>query len=228
MFPIRDNIKSTGFPVITVLLIIANFYVFFQELRLSDSGLTKLIHSFGLVPADFFAHFARFPANPDTYLPLLTNLFLHGGWMHIISNMWYVWIFADNMENRMGHINFFIFYLLCGIAANLTHIWIDPSSTTPTIGASGAVSGILGAYLITFPYAKILTLVPIFFFIQFIEIPAMIFLGLWFILQLQSGALSLITAGSNVAWWAHIGGFIAGILLVKAFVQPEYNEWRRR
>ena len=228
MFPIRDNIKSTGFPFLTVLLIIANFYVFFQQLQLSDAALNKFIHLYGLIPADFAAHLARFPVRPDTYLPLFTNLFLHGGWMHIISNMWYVWIFADNIENRMGHFRFLVFYLLCGIAANLTHVWIDPSSTIPTIGASGAVSGILGAYLVTFPYAKILTLVPIFIFIQFIEIPALIFLGFWFILQLQSGALSLTAAGSNVAWWAHIGGFVAGILLVKLFDRPQKTQWQRR
>lgn len=225
MLPIRDNIKSGSFPVVAVGLILANFFVFYQELLLSDQALILFINTYGLVPASFMTGLNQGSASLTLFGPLLTNLFLHGGWMHIIGNMWYIWIFGDNIEDRMGHIRFLLFYLLCGIAANMAHILIDPVSAVPTVGASGAVSGILGAYLVTFPWARVLTLVPIFIFIQFIEIPALIFLGLWFFIQLQYGTASLITAGTNIAWWAHIGGFIAGMLLVK-LMSPRRPAWR--
>lgn len=225
MIPIRDNIKSGSFPLFAVGLILANFFVFYQELLLNDRELSRFILTYGLVPASFTASLNQGFFNLTPYLPLLTNLFLHGGWMHIIGNMWYIWIFGDNIEDRMGHVRFLLFYLLCGIAANMTHVLIDPGSAVPTIGASGAVSGILGAYLVTFPWARVLTLVPIFFFIQFIEIPALLFLGLWFFIQLQYGTASLLMAGTNIAWWAHIGGFIAGMILVK-IMAPRRPSWR--
>lgn len=225
MLPIRDNIKSNSFPLVAVALILLNFYVFYQELILSDREFNRFLLTYGLVPAEFIAGIGRTSFDAAVYTPLVTNLFLHGGWMHIIGNMWYIWIFGDNIEDRLGHFRFLVFYVLCGIAANLAHIFIDPGSTVPTIGASGAVSGVLGAYLVTFPRAKVLTLVPIFFFLQIIEIPAMLFLGLWFLLQLQYGTISLLAAGTNVAWWAHIGGFVAGMLLIKLFT-PRRSTWR--
>jgi len=215
VIPLRDNIPARSWPVVTVLLIIANFYFFYQELLLSDAALAKHIHAWGLVPADFLARLAREPFRGETYLPLITNLFLHGGWMHIIGNMWFMWIFADNVEDRLGKIRFVFFYFLCGIAANLTQTLVDPASAVPTIGASGAISGVLGSYLAFFPRARILTLIPLFLLFPIIEIPAVFFLVLWFIFQLQSGALALFTAGTGIAWWAHIGGFVAGFALAR-------------
>ena len=225
MLPIRDNIRSGSFPLFSVGLILVNFYVFYQQLLLSDRGLNQFIHTYGMIPADIANAFTRGSFDLTVYLPLVTNLFLHGGWMHILGNMWYIWIFGDNIEDRMGRVRFLLFYLICGLTANVTHIFMDPGSVIPTIGASGAVSGILGAYLVTFPWARVTTLVPIFFFIQFIEIPAVIFLGLWFFIQLQYGTASLLTSGTNIAWWAHIGGFLAGVFLAKIFV-PRKMSWR--
>jgi membrane associated rhomboid family serine protease len=147
-------------------------------------------------------------------------MFLHAGWMHLIGNMWYLWIFGDNVEDRLGHFNFLLFYLLCGLAAGVVHTAANLDSTVPSLGASGAIAGVLGAYAVSYPFARVLTLVPIVFFFQVIEVPAIIILGLWFLLQFLSGASSITTsqaASGGVAWWAHIGGFIAGILLLAVF-----------
>lgn len=217
MIPIRDNIRSRSIPITGYILIIATAFVFFKELMLDNRGLDQVVTTFGLIPAVFLTGLERNLADVTVYLPLLTNLFLHGGWLHIIGNLWYLKIFGDNVEDRLGHGNFLVFYLLCGVIANLVQVMIDPTSNVPTIGASGAISGVLGAYFISFPFAKVSTLVPIFFFITVIEIPAMLFLGLWFLLQLQSGTAALYMAGTNVAWWAHIGGFAAGIVPIKLF-----------
>lgn len=223
MIPIRDNIRSRSIPITGYILIVITAFVFFKELMLDDRGLDQVVTTFGLIPAVFLTGLNRNIADVTVYLPLLTNLFLHGGWLHIIGNLWYLKIFGDNVEDRLGHGNFLIFYLLCGVIANLVQVMIDPASNVPTIGASGAISGVLGAYFISFPFAKVSTLIPVFFFITVIEIPAMLFLGLWFLLQLQSGTASLYMAGTNVAWWAHIGGFAAGIVLIKLF--PRRNSY---
>lgn len=223
MIPIRDNIRSRSIPITGYMLIVTTAFVFFKELMLDDRGLDQVVTTFGLIPAVFLTGLDRNIADVTVYLPLLTNLFLHGGWLHIIGNLWYLKIFGDNVEDRLGHGNFLVFYLLCGVIANLVQVMIDPASNVPTIGASGAISGVLGAYFISFPFAKVSTLVPIFFFITVIEIPAMLFLGFWFLLQLQSGTASLYMAGTNVAWWAHIGGFAAGIVLIKLF--PRRNSY---
>lgn len=154
----------------------------------------------------------------EQLVKLTTTMFLHGGWLHVLSNMLYLWIFGDNVEDRMGHFKYLLFYLICGYIASLAHIIVDPLSKSPLIGASGAIAGILGAYLILYPRAKVLTLVFIIFFIQIIPIPAVIFLGIWFFLQLMSGTSGLSAqAVQGVAFWAHIGGFIAGVVLVKFF-----------
>jgi len=216
MIPIRDSIKSATFPIISSLIILTNVLVFIWQLDFSRQEMLAFIQHYALIPAKITFAVLNNPGDAAAYLPLLTNLFMHGGWMHLIGNMWYIQIFGDNVEDRLGSLRFWAFYLVCGIAANITHILIDPASPIPTIGASGAVSGILGAYLVTFPNAKVLTLIPIFFF-QLVEIPALLFLGFWFLLQLQSGTLSLVTSGANIAWWAHIGGFIAGMAMVKLF-----------
>lgn len=199
----------------TILLIIANFLVFYQQANMNSAALHKLINVYGLTPVHLTEALNQGSLNYTEYIPLASNLFLHGGWLHIIGNMWYLWIFGDNIEDWLGRLSFLLFFLTCGLLANISHVLLDPGSPIPVIGASGAVSGILGAYLVLYPTAKVKTLVPIFIFLQVFEIPAMIFLGFWFFLQLQSGTLG--NAGSNIAWWAHIGGFLAGMLLIKIF-----------
>jgi membrane associated rhomboid family serine protease len=173
-----------------------------------------------MVPADF------------SWPTLLSSMFLHGGWMHFLGNMLFLWIFGDNVEDRMGHGRFLVFYLLCGAVAAAAHLASDPASPVPTIGASGAVAGVMGAYFVLYPQSRILTLVPIFLFIQIVEIPAIIFLGLWFVLQLFSGLGSVLStargdAVGGIAFWAHVAGFAAGALLVLAFRRPERTrvEW---
>lgn len=223
MIPIRDNIRSRSIPITGYILIISTAVIFIKELMLEDGQLDQVITTFGLIPAVFLTGLDSRVTDITVYLPLVTNLFLHGGWLHVIGNLWYLKIFGDNVEDQLGHGNFLIFYLLCGVIANIAQVIIDPASTVPTIGASGAISGVLGAYFISFPLAKVSTLIPIFFFVTVIEIPAMLFLGLWFVLQLQSGTASLYMAGTNVAWWAHIGGFAAGVILIKLF--PRRNSY---
>lgn len=216
MFPLHDNIRSRTFPVVTLALIGVNSYVFWQELLLDPAGLHRFVTQYGLIPLHFLHNVAHFPHHLATYLPLVTNLFLHGGWLHIIGNMWYLWIFGDNVEDRLGHGTYLVFYLLAGALANLAQIMVDPFTTVPTIGASGAISGVLGAYFITFPYARVATVIPLLILFPVVEIPAVLFLGLWFLLQLQNGAAAL-AAGANIAWWAHAGGFVAGMVLMKLF-----------
>jgi membrane associated rhomboid family serine protease len=210
MIPLRDTVQSSRFPVVTVGIICVNALVFLIELNLGSLGLEQLFFSWGIVPLRF-TH-PRLEAN---YFTLLSSMFLHGGWMHIIGNMWSLWIFGDNVEDRMGRVGFLCFYLLSGLAAGAVHIMTNPYSRVPTVGASGAIAGVMGAYLLLFPRSTVVTLVPILFFIQVIEIPAVLFLGFWFITQLFSGTLSLAAAGAQaggVAWWAHIGGFVVGFL----------------
>lgn len=210
MIPLRDTVPSSRFPIVTLCIIGVNVVVFFAEINLSQRALDHFFQHWGVVPLRF-TH-PRLQAN---YFTLLTSMFLHGGWMHIIGNMWSLWIFGDNVEDRLGRGGFFLFYLLSGLAAGAVHIVTNPASTVPTVGASGAIAGVMGAYLLLFPHATVVTLVPIFFFLQIIELPAVFFLGFWFLTQLFSGTLSL-TAGvqqaGGVAWWAHIGGFMVGFL----------------
>lgn len=215
MIPLRDNLRSHSIPFMTILLIAANCYVFYQEISINERSLMLMIRQYGLIPSQLIEALNAGSMALANYLPIFSNLFLHGGWLHIIGNMWYLWIFGDNVEDWLGRINFFAFYMVCGLIANISHTLLDPFSTVPVIGASGAVSGILGAYLILYPGAKVKTLVPIFIFLQIFEIPATLFLGFWFFLQLKSGALA--SAGSNIAWWAHVGGFLAGMILIKIF-----------
>src|SRR6185295_4203448 len=158
-----------------------------------------------------------------------TAMFLHGGWLHLIGNMWYLWIFGDNIEDRLGHVTYLLFYLLCGLGAGIVHTFFNAESVLPSVGASGAIAGVLGAYVISYPFARVVTLVPIFIFVQIIEIPALIVLGFWFVMQLFTGTAALATTSANnggVAWWAHIGGFVIGIILVSIFPRkdrPRYD-----
>ncbi len=221
MFPIRDLIPHRTVPVVTVGLIILNTIVLFCEVALSDPELERLIYLFGLVPHRF-THPIGVPWHgfPEDYWPFLTSMFLHGGWIHLISNMWTLWIFGDNVEDCMGHLRFLLYYLLCAIAAGLAHTIVNFSSVMCTIGASGAVAGVIAAYLVLFPYSRIVTLVPILFYPFFVQLPAIIFILIWFSTQFYSGTLSLVAPelATPIAWWAHIGGFAVGLLLYRFFV----------
>jgi len=227
MFPFRDNIPSRRFPIWTILLIFINCAVFIYQLQLgylSPHALKKFIYEYGVVPARFL-DYSEGPINlfRFSFLPFITSMFLHGGFLHIIGNMWYLWVFGDNVEDRMGRFRFPVFYITCGLIGGWMHQLFNSGSNLPSIGASGAIAGVLGAYLVSFPRARILTLVPIFIFIQIIELPAVLVLGFWFLIQFFNGTASIVmssqTAG-GVAWWAHIGGFVAGIFLVRAFSGP--------
>ncbi|MFQ6104111.1 MAG: rhomboid family intramembrane serine protease [Candidatus Glassbacteria bacterium] len=173
---------------------------------------------YAVVPAKSFYLIKHGPLAPAV-LPYFTSMFLHAGWWHLLGNMLYLWIFGDNVEDTMGHGRFFIFYLLCGMGSSIAHSVTNSSSTVPALGASGAIAGVLGAYILLFPNSRVVTVVPIFFFLHFIEVPAFLFLGFWFLLQLMSGLASLgvVTVSGGIAWWAHIGGFLFGILLLPFF-----------
>ena len=211
MFPLKDDIPSRSFPVVTVGLIAVNVLVFLYELSLGEQ-LGPVLETWALVPAVWLS-------NPARALPILASMFLHGGWMHLLGNMLYLWIFGDNVEDRLGRARFLAFYLLCGLAAALLQVAISPGSTVPMIGASGAIAGVLGGYLLLYPRARVLVLVPIFVFIRLIYLPAPLVLGVWFVLQLFSGAASLGASGGGVAYWAHVGGFVAGLVLVKVMAK---------
>jgi len=223
MIPFRDNIPSRTFPVINVLLIVANVLVFLYELSLG-SGLDRFIMHHGVVPAAVFAWPESNLPVSAVITPFFTSMFLHGGWLHLIGNMWYLWIFGDNVEDRLGHFAYLVFYLLCGLGAGIVHTILNYDMTIPSVGASGAIAAVLGAYVISYPFARVLTLIPIFVFWQIVEVPALIVLGLWFVLQFLYGAASLAaTTGSagGVAWWAHIGGFVIGMIMVRLFPRKD-------
>lgn len=216
MIPIRDTIRSENFPVVNFLLIGANVIAFLWQLSLGP-GLEKALFTYGIVPLRYSdssvsAHFST----TQQILPFFTSMFLHGGLFHILGNMWFLYIFGDNVEDRLGHLRYLSFYLLCGILAGVAHLLTNWESRIPTIGASGAIAGVMGAYFVTYPRARIVTLIPFFFLFQFAELPAFIFLGLWFLMQLVSAGLSGGGAG-GIAWWAHVGGFVCGIVLFKLF-----------
>lgn len=218
MFPIRDKVRSERFPIITLALILANVLVFFHELSLGPSGLEAFVQQYGVVPYRLAAMSDGAAGQGAAFgVSMFTSMFLHGGWVHLISNMWFLWIFGDNVEDRLGRLKYLLFYLVCGVLSALAHTLFNRGSTMPTVGASGAISGVLGAYIMLFPMARIMTLVPIFFFIHFVEIPAVVFLGVWFLIQLlsQVSSIGLAEEVQSVAWMAHIGGFIAGLALIR-------------
>ncbi len=214
MIPIRDSVKSQTFPIVNIIIIILNALFFLFELSLGKD-LELFIANFAVVPSNYVID-GKIDAmliliHP---LPLLFSMFLHGGWLHFLGNMWYLWIFGDNVEDKLGHFRYIIFYLLCGIFASIAHIYFNIDSAVPTIGASGAIAGVMGAYVLFFPRGKILTMIPIFIFIEFIEVSAYFFLGFWILLQLFQGVFSMSSSANSggVAWWAHIGGFAVGML----------------
>jgi membrane associated rhomboid family serine protease len=219
MLPLKDTVPARSFPVVNWLLIAANIVLFFVELSFGpDADLLTAI--LGVVPARLLAN-----PTPGQLTTLVTSMFLHGGWLHLFSNMLALYIFGDNVEDRLGHGRYALFYLLCGLVAGLTHVLFNPTSPVPTIGASGAISGILGAYFLLFPTARVITLIPIFVFPWIVEIPALVYLGFWFLSQLLNGTLEIVAGAQSyggVAWWAHAGGFIAGLVLVLLFTWRQY------
>lgn len=213
MFPLRDSQPSGTIPFVTYLIIAINVLLFLFEVSLGDQDLSAFLKNFGLVPEDFLQQFG-----PYQVFTLFSCMFLHGGWMHLISNMWALFIFGDNIEDKLGHFGYFIFYLLCGVCAGLTQVFMSQGSAVPTIGASGAIAGVLGGYIISYPTARVLTAIPIFIVVRLVEIPASVYLGFWFTSQFFTGFASIAKEPGEeggVAWWAHVGGFIAGLILVK-------------
>jgi rhomboid family protein len=208
MIPLRDVIPSRTVPYLTVTIIILNALAWFYELSLPREDLPVFLQQFGVVPAYFAAP------------TLISSMFLHGSWSHVLGNMWYLWIFGDNVEDRMGHFRFLVFYLLCGIVAAFGQILIDPTSTLPTIGASGAIAGVMGAYFVLYPQSRVLTLIPLIIFWEIVELPAIFLLGFWFLMQLFSaGAIAATTNSQSggVAFMAHVAGFLTGLVGVFIF-----------
>lgn len=204
-FPLRDENPVKGKPILTVFLIVLNSAIFLGCLL--SGSFAEIVESYGMVPRDI--------VRGQRLYTLITSMFLHGGYLHIIGNMWYLWIFGDNIEDACGRLRFLLLYLGSGLIASLAHILSDPGSTIPTIGASGAISGVLGAYLVLYPRANVLTLVTVLFIWHLVKIPAIAFLGFWFLLQVLSASVLLVArVPSTVAYWAHIGGFLAGAILV--------------
>jgi membrane associated rhomboid family serine protease len=223
VIPLHDDNPTSITPVVTIATIAACVLVFLYEASLPAEAGELFVYRYGAIPALFLGGAEPPPelAGASPYAGLLTSMFLHGGWMHLIGNMLYLWIFGNNVEDVMGHARFVLFYLLCGLLAALSHGLIDPSSTVPMVGASGAISGVLGAYLLLFPHARVLVLLPLGFFSRVMYVPAGFVLGLWFLMQLLSGGMTLGRGGGGVAFWAHIGGFVAGMALIGVFKRSE-------
>jgi len=235
IFPLRDSPRSATWPLVVAVIVAANVLVFFWELSLGSAGqLDSAIRILGFVPRRFFGWEQAGGAtlDPWRFLPLLTANFLHGGWLHILGNMWFLVVFGDNVEDRLGHVRFLIFYVLAGAASMLIQGVVLPGSNVPAIGASGAIAGVLGAYLVLYPGARVRTLV----FLFIVDLPAVVFLGVWFLTQLMNGTASLspgaAAAAAGVAWWAHVGGFVVGmglcVLLRKNEAPRPRRDWTTR
>jgi membrane associated rhomboid family serine protease len=213
MIPLYDTVRSRTVPVVTWSLLLINVLVFLFELTLSNRQLQHLVSAYGVVPHDFLLWQHGRISLERLVLPYFSSMFLHGGWAHIIGNMLFLWIFADNVEDRQGSGTFLAFYLLCGVAAGITQTLVDPMSKVASIGASGAIAGVLGAYVLYYPGARIVSLVFLGFFFTTVAVPAVLYLGLWFVMQIFSGAASLSGYEGGVAYFAHIGGFVVGLVL---------------
>jgi len=222
MFPISDSQPTQRAPVVTWMLVVGTAAAFVYQLVLDDARFNELVYLCGIVPARWldpkWARSMGFP--PHDYWPFLTSMFLHGSWLHLIFNMWALAIFGDNVEDRLGHVRFLLLYLLSGLVAGLLHFITNPQSQVPTIGASGAIAGVMGAYFVLYPRARVLTLIPIGCIPIPLQLPAVVYLGLWFVLQFFSATATLVgsTRTSGIAWWAHVGGFLAGIALLRLLV----------
>lgn len=217
MIPLRDSVPSSGTPLVTLGIIALNVLVFFHQLTLSDYELHHFVSHYGVIPARL------------QITDLFTAMFLHGGFMHLIGNMWFLWIYGDNVEDVLGRAKYLAFYLACGLAGSLAQIAASPGTTIPNIGASGAIAGVMGAYLLKFPHARVLTLIPLFVFFFTQELPAYIILIYWFVLQFFSGVGTMAESSSatgGIAWFAHIGGFLMGMLLIKV-LPTRAAYWRR-
>ena len=215
MIPLRDVIPSRTTPVATITLIALNALAWLFEIALPEDALPAFLRTFGVVPAEL-----RVPT-------LVSAMFLHASWSHVIGNMWFLWIFGDNIEDRMGHARFVVFYVLCGVIATLGHIAMYPASLVPTIGASGAIAGVMGAYIVLFPQSRVLTLVPLIVFVEIVELPALLLLGFWFVLQLFSAGVGAIASSGDsggIAFVAHVAGFAAGAAGVFLF-RTRRTEW---
>jgi membrane associated rhomboid family serine protease len=230
VIPLKDDVAARTFPLVNIALIAVNAVAFTLELGMGK-GIVRFMDRAAVVPALYTgtdgalgpveALFTSF--DPDLGRRVLVSLFLHAGWAHILGNMLYLWIFGDNVEDRLGHFKYLLFYLLCGWTASYAHIWSQPASSVPSIGASGAIAGVLGAYITLYPRARVTTLVPLGLIFPLVQLPAAVFLGLWFVQQFLLGAFDLVGPGGQrggIAWWAHIGGFAAGFVLVRFFRKP--------
>ncbi len=232
MIPLKDLTPRRSVPVVTLFLIIANFLVFFHQVSLTPKAGEAFVMAYGMVPANIQYALAgtHHVTLQRAFETLFTCMFLHGGWMHIIGNMWFLWIFGGNVEDRLGAPGYLLLYLVCGIGSSVSELLFTLGSQVPSIGASGAISGVLGAYVIFFPSSRILTLVPLFIIWFLARIPAVIFIVLWFVVQLLSGVGSLGEtgpgAGGGVAWWAHVGGFTIGLLIALAVGRRPADSWR--
>jgi membrane associated rhomboid family serine protease len=217
MIPLRDVIPSRTFPFFTISFIVLNTIAFLYEWSLPMSARDTFIHTYGVIPIRL------------DVLSIFTSMFLHGNWMHFLGNMLFLWIFGDNVEDRLGHVRFVVFYLLCGVAAVFAHVYMNPLSKIPTIGASGAIAGVLGGYFVLYPHSRVLALIPLFIIWEIIEVPAVLFLGMWFLMQFYSvGVEALRTGGQGgggVAFWAHIAGFLAGMAMVLVLRKPSRSRW---
>ncbi len=230
MIPIRDRNPSNTFPYVTVGIIVVNVFMFLVELSL-ETKLDDFLINYGVVPRKIVDHVLMHDSlSLTSFFPLFSSLFLHGGFVHLIGNMWYLWVFGDNIEDELGHFKYLCFYVLCGIIASLVHVCLNSNSEIPCIGASGAIAGVLGAYTIRFPYARVVTILPLLFIWQILELPAIVVLGFWFIIQFFNGAASIAASASagGVAWWAHIGGFISGLCIFYLLVRIFGERQRRR
>lgn len=214
MIPLRDETHSRRFPVLTIVFILLNASIFVFQAFLSSEGFDTYVRTYGLVPSTLLGTASNLdPLKSSIVWPtVFTSMFMHGSVMHLVSNMWFLWIFGDNIEAELRPRRFVLFYLICGTLASLVHVALNPTSEIPLVGASGAIAGVLGAYFLLFPFHRIVTLVPIGIFLTTVRLPAFLFLGVWFLMQLLYSAL-----GGSVAWWAHIGGFVSGAVLVWFF-----------
>ena len=216
MIPLKDSVRPRRTPYVNLTLIFLNIIVFLYGMSLTQNELNQLFYAGGIIPVEFMNSLVQGASLGDTLIPLITSTFLHGGLLHLLGNMLYLWVFGDNVEDRLGHGGYLLFYFAAGAAGSIAHIISNPQSTIPTIGASGAIAGILGAYILFFPRARVLTLIPIGFFITTAYVPAALFLFIWFILQIINVSFTGPAGAQTVAWWAHIGGFVFGFIFVLA------------
>ncbi len=230
MIPLKDENPSNTIPFINVLLIIANTCAFVYQMYFAPGDVQDLFFRLGFIPYEV-SHLVDL--SPENLVPIpfsiFTSMFIHGGWFHLLSNMLYLWIFGDNVEDRLGHVRYLFFYVMCGMLATLVHGFSDPNSTVPSVGASGAIAGVLGAYLYLFPGTRINTLFVVLVFVRIIKLPALIVLGLWILTQILSGFAKYGSqTGGGVAWFAHIGGFFSGLILIVVMKKRNRGRYSKR